>query len=79
MKLYSYDGGVFILENIKDLFEKQTRLKLQKRYDNDGYYECSGVSYQNICNKINSFNIEHNTNIYATDDNIKDVTTIYLR
>lgn len=67
------------MENIKEVFEKETRLKLKERYDNSGYYECSGVSYRNICSKINTFNHQHNTNIYATDDNIKDVTTIYLR
>lgn len=67
------------MENIKEVFEKETRLKLQERYDSDGYYECSGVSYQNIHSKINSFNVNHNTNVYATNNYIKDVTTIYLR
>ena len=79
MKLYSYDGGAFVMENIKEVFEKETGLRLRDRYDSNGYYECSGVSYQNICSKIINFNANHNTNIYATDDTIKDVTTIYLR
>lgn len=67
------------MENIKEVFEKETKLKLQERYDSNGYYECSGVSYRNICSKITNFNIQHNTDIYAIDDNVKDVTTIYLR
>ena len=67
------------MENIKEVFEKETGLRLRDRYNMSGYYECSGASYKNICSKINKFNINHNTNIYATDDTIKDVTTIYLR
>lgn len=67
------------MENIKEVFEKETGLRLRDRYDSDGYYECSGVSYKNICSKITNFNFNHNTHVYATDDNIKDVTTIYLR
>ena len=67
------------MENIKEVFEKETGLRLRDRYNMSGYYECSGASYKNICSKINKFNINHNTNIYAIDDTIKDVTTIYLR
>lgn len=79
MKLYSYDGGVFILENIKEVFEKETGLRLRETMLSDAYYECSGISYRNILIKITDFNCKHNTHIYATDDSIKDVTTIYLR
>ena len=67
------------MENIKEVFEKETRLKLRNTYVNDAYYECSGVSYKDICNKIINFNRNHNANIYAIDDHVKDITTIYLR
>ena len=67
------------MENIKEAFEKETGLKLKDTYLSDAYYECSGVSYRNILIKIADFNYKHNTHVYATDDNIKDVTTIYLR
>ena len=67
------------MKNIKEIFEKETGLELQERYDSDGYYECSGTSHRNICSKINNFNANHNTNVYAINNHIKDVTTIYLR
>ena len=67
------------MENIKELFEKETKLKLRKTNLSDAYYECSGVSHEKICNKIINFNMSHCTNIYATNDTIKDVTTIYIR
>lgn len=67
------------MENIKEVFEKETGLKLRDGYDNACYYECSGVSYQNICSKITNFNTNHNTHIYSVNDNVKDITMIYLR
>lgn len=67
------------MENIKEVFEKETGLRLRDRHDSTGYYECSGISHRNILIKITDFNQKHNTNIYATNDTIKDVTTIYLR
>lgn len=67
------------MENIKEIFEKETGLKLRETFLNDAFYEYSGVSYRNICNKIISFNCQHNTNVYAIDDTMKDITTIYLR
>ena len=67
------------MENIKDLFEKETGLKLRKTDLDNMYYECSGVSYKNIRSKISGFNVNHNTDIYAVDDSIKDITTIYFR
>lgn len=66
------------MENIKEVFEKETGLRLRDGYDS-GYYEYSGVSYQNICSKITNFNANHNTNVYSVNDNIKDITIIYLR
>ena len=67
------------MENIKEVFEKETGLKLRNTYLSDAYYECSGISYRNVLIKITDFNYNHNTHIYAINDNIKDVTTIYLR
>ncbi len=67
------------MENIKELFEKETGLKLRKTMLSDAYYERSGVSYRNILIKICDFNYKYDTHIYAIDDDIKDVTTIYLR
>ena len=67
------------MENIKEVFEKETGLKLRDTYLSDAYHECSGISYRNILIKITDFNQKHNTHVYATDDNVKDVTTIYLR
>ena len=67
------------MENIKEVFEKETKLKFRDGCDSACYYECSGVSYQNIHSKITNFNTNHNTYIYSVDDNIKDVTIIYLR
>ena len=66
------------MDNIKDVFVKDTNLKIQKRYDSKGYYECSGASYKSICEKIERFNENNGTTIYAIDDTIKDVTTIYF-
>lgn len=66
------------MENIIELFKKETKLKLRKTYHSKVFYECSGVSYKNICSKIINFNLKYNTNIYATDDSIKDITTIYF-
>lgn len=67
------------MENIKEVFEKETGLKLRDRENSDGYYECTGISYRNILIRISDFNYKYNTHIYATDDVTKDVTTIYLR
>ena len=67
------------MENIKELFEKETKLKLRKTNVDNAYYECTGISYRNILIKIADFNYKHKTNIYATNDTNKDVTTIYLR
>lgn len=66
------------MENIKELFEKETRLKLKETCSFQEYYEISGVSHQIICNKISNFNMNHDTNIYATNDEIKDITTIHF-
>lgn len=66
------------MENIKDLFEKETGLKLRETYHRNAFYECSGVSYRNIIIKITDFNYGHKTHIYATNDETKDVTTIYF-
>ena len=66
------------MENIKEIFVKDTKLKIKKRYNHKGYYECSGASYKTICEKIERFNNDNNTTIYAIDDTIKDVTTIYF-
>ena len=66
------------MKDIKELFEKETKLKLRKTDVDNAYYECSGVSYKNICNKVINFNKSHGTNICTTDDKIKDITTIYF-
>lgn len=66
------------IKDIKELFEKETGLKLKTTYLSDAFYECSGLSYRNILIKIIDFNYKYNTNIYATNNN-KSAITIYLR
>ena len=62
---------------IKEVFEKETKLKLRERYDSTGYYECSGISYQNICSKIRGFNINYNTDIYESVLKSNSTMTIF--
>ena len=69
------------MENIKEVFEKETKLKLCYNYNSindktNSYYETSGKSYKTIKSKINKFNKKYKYNVYCYDDTIKDVTTI---
>lgn len=66
------------MNKLIDLFEKETGLLLRKRYGSDGYYEVSGASYSKIQSKIKKFNYKYATNIYCTNNYIKDITTIYF-
>lgn len=65
----------------KELFEKETKLKLECNYNSfnpNTYYEISGKSYNSIKSKVKDFNGIHNNNVYCYNDTIKDVTIIIL-
>ena len=57
-------------------FEKETCLKIRYDYNSKKYIEISGKSYKQIKNKINSYNLNHNSNITCYDDFSKDCTYI---
>lgn len=66
------------MENIKEVFEKETGLKLKETLHRYAFFECSGANHELICFKIVQFNLKYNTNIYCTYNNNKDLTTIYF-
>ena len=60
--------------------EKETGLRFRKDYmGNNIYREISGKSFNVIQQKINEYNIRHNTRIYVYNDDLKDSTYIEVR